>query len=138
MSAKDRIHLAVRNALIKDGWTITHDPYTLDTVEPDLYIDLAAERFFAAQKEDQFIAVEVKSFVGASEVSDLQNALGQFIMYHDLLAIKEPYRELLVAVPEHAFIGIFSEPLGQILLNNKRLRLIVIDVLAEEVIRWIR
>lgn len=25
--ARDKIHNAVKNALIKDGWTITHDPY---------------------------------------------------------------------------------------------------------------
>lgn len=138
MAAKDRIHSAVKSALIKDGWTITHDPYTLDNIEPKLYIDLAAERFLAAQKDDQFIAIEVKSFVGESAVSDLEDALGQFILYHDLLAMKEPYRELLLAVPEHAYEGIFSEPVGQLLLTNKRLRLIVVDVLSEEVLRWVR
>jgi hypothetical protein len=33
MPAKDRIHHAVKNALIKDGWTITHDPYRLEVGE---------------------------------------------------------------------------------------------------------
>ena len=28
--AKDLYHNAVRNALIKDGWTITHDPLRLE------------------------------------------------------------------------------------------------------------
>ncbi len=27
--AKDIIHEQVKNALIKDGWTITHDPFPL-------------------------------------------------------------------------------------------------------------
>ncbi|MCL4867605.1 MAG: hypothetical protein KJ063_01440 [Anaerolineae bacterium] len=29
MSAKDLIHEAVHNALLKDGWSITDDPLTL-------------------------------------------------------------------------------------------------------------
>jgi hypothetical protein len=29
MPASDLYHDTVKNALTKDGWTITHDPYTL-------------------------------------------------------------------------------------------------------------
>ncbi len=29
MPARDRFHSQVRNALIQDGWTITHDPLRL-------------------------------------------------------------------------------------------------------------
>ncbi len=44
MPAKDAIHDAVKNALIKDGWTITADPYVIDYAGLTLYADLAAER----------------------------------------------------------------------------------------------
>jgi hypothetical protein len=30
MPARDLNHDIVRNALQKDGWTITHDPYVID------------------------------------------------------------------------------------------------------------
>lgn len=30
MSRKDRFHIAVKHALEKDGWTITHDPLPLN------------------------------------------------------------------------------------------------------------
>jgi hypothetical protein len=42
--AKDKIHDAVKNALIKDGWTITADPYKLKTPDLRLEADLAADR----------------------------------------------------------------------------------------------
>jgi hypothetical protein len=43
MSAKDRFHQVVKNALIKDGWIITHDPLWLDFDNTRVQIDLAGE-----------------------------------------------------------------------------------------------
>ncbi len=46
MAAKDFYHNKVKNALIKDGWNITHDPYIIDIPEmrPRQEIDLGAEK----------------------------------------------------------------------------------------------
>ena len=44
--AKDIIHNAVKNALIKDGWTITDDPLTLTYEDATVFVDLGAERKF--------------------------------------------------------------------------------------------
>ncbi len=68
MSAKDFFHNTVRTALKKDDWTITDDPLFIQAEDVDFYIDLAAERILAAEKTGQKIAVEVKSFLGASEI----------------------------------------------------------------------
>ena len=76
MPAKDIYHAAVRNALLKDGWTITHDPYTLTYGQRDVFVDLAAEKPIAAEKEGQRIAVEIKGFLGPSEVRELEVAVG--------------------------------------------------------------
>ena len=43
MSAKDVYHESVRNALVKDGWTITDDPFTIEYKGARLQADLAAE-----------------------------------------------------------------------------------------------
>jgi Holliday junction resolvase-like predicted endonuclease len=77
---KDRFHDAVRNALEKEGWTITADPYEISIGDVDFEIDLAAE-ILAAERADAKIAVEIKSFIGRSNVSDFHTALGQFINY---------------------------------------------------------
>jgi hypothetical protein len=62
MPAQDIYHDNVKNALIKDGWTITHDPYTLTFGQKDVFVDLGAERIIAAAKGSEKIAVEIKSF----------------------------------------------------------------------------
>jgi len=137
MPAKDIYHDAVRNALIKDGWTITHDPLVLKWGPKDLYVDFGAERLVAAEKAGRKIAVEIKSFVSPSEVEDLENAVGQFILYHDVLNRTEPNRELYLAIREAIFVDVFAEPLGQVLLENRRVRLVVFDPQAEVILKWV-
>jgi len=137
MPVKDIYHDAVRNALIKDGWTITHDPLILKWGLKDLYVDLGAERLVAAEKEGRKIAVEIKSFVSQSEVEDLENAVGQFVLYHDILNRIEPDRVLYLAVREAIFTSVFEEPIGQVLLENQRVKLVVFDPQAEVIVKWI-
>ena len=85
MSAKDVFHEVVKIALQKDGWQITHDPYTLQAGTLELYIDLGAEKVVAAEKDGQKIAVEITSFIGPSKISQFYTALGQFISYRAAL-----------------------------------------------------
>jgi len=55
------------------------------------------------------VAVEVKSFVGKSDVADLEDALGQFDLYQILLEETEPARKLYLAVHEIAFDAVFKD-----------------------------
>ncbi|MEH1938159.1 MAG: element excision factor XisH family protein [Nostoc sp.] len=59
MPAKDRYHENLKNALIKDGWTVTDDPFHLKWGKKDLYVDLAAEKLLIAEKGTQKIAVDL-------------------------------------------------------------------------------
>jgi len=137
MPAKDIYHHTVRTALEKDGWTITNDPLTLEIGDRSLFVDLGAEKILAAEKQGRKIAVEVKSFLNVSPVKDLEEALGQYIVYEDILELSEPERNIYLAVREEVYLDIFSEPLGQVLLRKKRLKLIVFDSSREIIIRWI-
>ena len=137
MPAKDTYHNNVRTALEKDGWTITNDPLTLEIGDRSLFVDLGAEKIFAAEKQGRKIAVEVKSFIAASPVHDLEEALGQYIVYEDILEFSEPERNIYLAVREEVYLDIFSEPIGQLLLRKKRLKLIVFDSSKEIIVRWI-
>jgi hypothetical protein len=76
--------------------------------------------------------------VGLSEVEDLKNAVGQFVLYHDVLSRIEPDRELYLAIRDVTFVAIFEEQIGKILLENKRIRLIVFDASLEVVTQWIQ
>lgn len=80
MPARDIYHNSVKRALQKDGWTITHDPFPLKIGKKHLSADLGAERLISAEKDIKKIVVEVKSFVGRSDVKDLEQALGQLCL----------------------------------------------------------
>jgi hypothetical protein len=137
MPQRDIFHDVVKSALIKDGWTITHDPFILPFGVHNLYIDLGAERaIIAAEKTGRKIAVEIKSFIGRSEVDDLENALGQYILYRSLLQRREPERTLYLAVPMSAYNSIFSTPLGRVVVESERLKLIVFEPIEEVIQQW--
>jgi hypothetical protein len=68
MAAKDIFHDLVKQALQNEGWSITHDPFKIMLGRRRGYIDLGAEKeVIAAQKGNEKIAVEIKSFIGHSD-----------------------------------------------------------------------
>ncbi|MDX1932152.1 MAG: element excision factor XisH family protein [Capsulimonadales bacterium] len=139
MAARDIFHDPFVRSLTKAGWTITHDPLTLVIGKRDLLIDIGAERIVGAERNGERIAVEIKSFLNPSPVQDLKEALGQFILYSDILAQDhtESDRILFLAIRETSYEEIFEEPIGEVLLANHRLRLILFDEIREEITRWI-
>lgn len=137
MPAKDIYHDSVKNALIKEQWSITHDPLTLRVGKKDMFVDLGAEKFLGAQKQDRKIAVEIKSFIGASEIEDLRNALGQYILYENALELVEPDRILYLAIREIIFYELFEEVIGRYLLEKRLLKIVVFDPEREEIVQWI-
>jgi hypothetical protein len=109
MPARDKYHDTVRNALLNDGWTIAHDPLRIRLRRgKNLYVDLGAE------KDTQKIAVEIKSFNQPSEMDDLEEATGQFVLYERLLKRYEPERTLYLAVTETVRRNVFDEEAGQV------------------------
>ncbi|NEP47237.1 MAG: hypothetical protein F6K25_31620 [Okeania sp. SIO2G4] len=135
MSRKDTYHELVKSALIDEGWTITHDPYFLES-DPKLLIDLGAKRTIAAEKDCDKIAVEVKSFITQSQVTELEKAVGQYGIYQELLKIQEPDRELYLAIPIDAFENIFSRQVGKVAIEKFSLKLIVFYFTKEDLL-WI-
>ncbi len=135
--ARDIIHNQVKNALIKDGWIITADPFQLEYQEFRLFVDLLAEQPFTAQKENQNIAVEIKSFVGQSFVYSLQQAIGQFTMYHKFLKKMMPEYQLFMAINEIIYYRYFEQNAVQLLMQELPLALIVVNIQREEIVKWI-
>lgn len=138
MPAKDIYYDCVKNALIKEGWTITHDPLKLEIGKKDLYVDLGASQLIGATKAESKIAVEIKSFLGKSDLDDLEKALGQYILYFDILEDFEPDRVLYLAIREKIFQDLFTEPIGQLLLKKRQIKLITFAEKCEEISQWIK
>ncbi|MEM6838278.1 MAG: XisH family protein [Cyanobacteria bacterium P01_C01_bin.120] len=134
---RDRFHEVVRVALEKAAWKITADPYEIKVDDVDFEIDLAAERLIAAESEDRKIAVEIKSFLSPSNVSDFHTALGQFLNYRDALSIVDPDRELYLAVRSGIYESFFQRRFIVSAVERYQLRLLVYDVKQEAIAQWL-
>ena len=138
MSRKDQFHQVVRQALEKDGWLITHDPFPIQISETvTLKIDLGAENTIAAQRNQEKIAVEIKSFMTDSDISEFHVALGQYLNYMQALEDKEPDRILYLAIPWETYGGFFQLPFIQKSLKRHAVNLIIYDPTKEEIKEWI-
>jgi len=137
MPARDIYHNAVKNALIKDGWTITHDPLAVEIEGDRLYIDLGAERVIAAEKGTRKIAVEIKTFGGPSPMADMERALGQYVLYRIFLKRTDPERELYLAVPEDVLEDLFQRVPGRGFLEDEGGKVFGVDNANEEIKKWL-
>ena len=138
MPAKDTYHNAVKNALIKDGWTITADPYPLEYEDVELYPDLAVEKLISQNQKQRKIIVEIKSFISPSLIKDFQNALGQYILYRDLIKLaQDEYQEIYLAIKDEIHETFFQRKSIKAVVQLNKLALVIINTEKEEIVQWI-
>jgi XisH protein len=141
MPAKDGIHDLIKAAVIQDGWQITDDPYVISYGERFLFVDLGAiesSGVIGAEREGKSIAIEIKQFRGQSAIADLEQAIGQYMLYKLLLSRVDPDRDLYLAIPEVSYDSIFSEPVGELVIRDLPLKLIVVSLVTGEIVQWIQ
>lgn len=136
MPAKDIYHDTVKNALIKDGWTITDENLRLPWGGTDAYVDIAAEKIFVAEKAGRKIAVEVKSFIGKSNLTELEKAVGQFIIYRLAMRRIDTERELFLAVEQEIYNEFLVNPDVIELVESEKMKILIFDAVREEIVRW--
>lgn len=137
MPAKDLFHDIVKRALEKDGWIITHEQLPLSFELGEMYVDLGAEKILAAQKDSEKIAVEIKSFVRASAISEFHTALGQFLNYRFALSEQDPERTLYLAVPNDTYSSFFAIRLVQNVIQTYGLKIVTYNPTNEVIVEWI-
>jgi hypothetical protein len=137
MPAKDIYHNTVKNSLLKDGWTITADPYFIKYEDAELYADLAAEKPISAERQGQKIVVEIKSFVGRSLMYDFHGALGQYVVYRNLIQLTEPEYTIYLAIDDLVYKNFFQRKSIQVITKENQLFLMVVDMEKEEILQWI-
>ncbi len=126
MSAKDIFHDAVKKALQKEQWVITDDPLKFKFGDVNFRVDLGAEKIIAAEKAGKKIAVEIKSFLNPSAITDFYSALGQFLSYRLALQANEQERILYLAVPLDAYKTFFQLEFSQTAVQQYQILLICI------------
>lgn len=134
--AKDYFHNTVREVLIRDGWTITHDPYELREYDPEWEIDFGAEKVIAAEKGPEKIAVEVKSFLESSFAYEFHGVLGQYLNYRSGMRRIDPERILYLAVPLEVYEVEFSRQGIVNSLKDYQVKILVYDPLIKDIIEW--
>ena len=140
---KDLYHQHVIEALLKDGWTITHDPFFVPIGNRRGYIDLGAEKcVIAAEKQSNNhinkIAVEIKSFIGKSDLNDFENALGKFQLYFYALEDFDPERILFLAIPLSFYNRFFTDIFFTNLIQRANLKILIFDEEINTVNSWIK
>jgi hypothetical protein len=135
--ARDIIHNTVRLALENENWIITDDPFNVKIEGGSgIEIDLGAEKFIAAEKENQKIAVEIKTFANASIINTFHQALGQYLDYRDALEEGEIARELFLAISVEVNNRIENFPFIMRRIEKYGLKIIVVDINSQTIVKW--
>ncbi len=137
MAARDLFHTAVKVALEKEHWAITDDPLRIEVGGAKFEIDLGAECLLAAEREGIKIAVEIKTFVSDSPITDYHAALGQFLNYRLALELSDSERVLYLAVPALVHEAFFQREFLQISVERYQIRQIIYDPIQEVIVKWI-
>ncbi len=119
--ARDLFHENVKEALIKEGWIITNDPLSFKIGNMQVQIDLGAERLIAAERGTDKIAIEIKTFGSLSFITSLYEAVGKYIIYRNVLGLRDPERLLYLAVPESIYSRFFEEQVIQKTMQEENL-----------------
>ncbi len=137
MPRKDQIHDAVCIALVKDGWTITDDPYRIEYEEADVYADLRVEKVNSGAERIRVLVIEIKEFASVSPMHRLEQALGQYQVYRSYLRQIAPEERLYLAVDKVSYEPLFARKSFKRIVDDYDLALLVVDVPNKEISQWI-
>ncbi len=68
---------------------------------------------------------------------DFHNAVGQYIVYRDLIELTEPDYTLYLAINDLTHDNFFQRTSIQAIVNRNHLKIVVIDVERETIKQWI-
>ena len=136
--ARDKFHKEVCEAIEKEGWKITDDPLYIKLGKIPIQIDLGAEKIIGAEKEGKKIAIEIKTFGILSFISAFHEAVGQYIVYREALALIKADRELYLAIPYDVFATFGEEILVKTVFENNKFNIVVYKPVNQEIMSWIK
>ncbi|MFN0034475.1 MAG: element excision factor XisH family protein [Saprospiraceae bacterium] len=109
---------------------------TIKGLTRKIYIDLAAEKIISAERGETKIAVEVKSFLSPSRLSDFYEAIGKYSIYWDALKESEPVRLLFLALPVAAYEELLAEPFVQHTVQRLGIQMMVFNPETKKIEKW--
>jgi hypothetical protein len=139
--AKDIIHYAIKDALLNDNWEVTNDPFTIDLDEDNTFfdIDLAAQKNETTVFQNRsMLAIEIKSFAGASVIHAFHEALGQFLNYQAALDEQGLESELFLAISVRGWERLSAFKFIMRRIDQFNLKFIVVNIQDKKIEKWIR
>ena len=122
--------------VVKEGWSITHDPLILGDLELRVYPDLGAQKNIV-DRGVRTLAIEIKVFGTIRQLSELQKAIGQYILYRSILRRRQSTRLPYLAIPTDVYRSLFQKKIIQNLIQDEGIRLMVFNPLTEVIEQWI-
>jgi hypothetical protein len=91
-----------------------------------------------ATKDEQRIAVEVKSFVGQSTIAELEKAIGQYVLYEEALyeSDTESDRQLFLAIPKDVIVELAEDKVLSILTKRLKINILVYNPTEQQIVEW--
>ncbi len=136
MSREDFYHKHFRNALLAAGWKIESEHFRLPFYDTRVKID------FTASKQENgvqmLVAVEVKNFRETDSYNnEFQRAVGQYLLYRDLLTHSDFTHQLFLGVPMEIYQSFFSDAAVKRLLVELKFNLVTFDPETVTLVQWI-
>ncbi len=133
MPVLDTCQPQIIRALEKENWKVSTSPFLipLPSRRSRLIADIKASR-----GDEDIIVAEVKCFE-RNIPDELYTAIGQYLIYRDLINKMEVIRPLYLAIPTTAYEGIFQEMAMGVIVTNQ-IKLIVVNLELEEITLWIQ
>jgi hypothetical protein len=75
--------------------------------------------------------------LGKSIIAETQDAIGQFIMYREVLSDYEADRTLFLAISEDVIENDFSEALKNLVLERLKIKVLIFNIETEEITKWL-
>ncbi len=91
----------------------------------------------AAERNRRKIVVEIKSFLSPSPMRDFEIALGQYILYRNLISLTEPEYQIYLAIKDSIYENFFQRESIQDILKINQLLLLVVEMEKEKILQWI-
>jgi hypothetical protein len=128
----------VIRALEKAGWRVLEKPFTLRSNTRLVYADFSLQRL-ANGSAEQIIVVEVKCFTDPGEdLTQFYITKGQYDLYLVAVSLSKLHFPVYLAIPDVAYARLMNDEFIRGVIDQSKMKLVVVDIDKEEVIEWIR
>ncbi len=81
--------------------------------------------------------LKLRALLGDRALYDFHGALGQYMVYRNLIQLTDPEYKLYLAIDDLVYNNFFQRKSIQLITNENKLLLIVVEMEKEEILQWI-